>query len=290
MTARTPPIIDTLDALADRYDVLYCDLWGCLHDGKRVHPAAVEALRRFRAGGGTVILMTNAPRPAFSVERHLERLGAPLDCRDAVVSSGDAALESVRAGEWGRRVFHIGAEKDEAFFDGGELERVPLAEAESVVCTGLADDLTETPDHYAEVLAAAQARGLEMLSANPDIHVDVGERRIWCAGGIAQAYEALGGRSRAYGKPHAPIYALGRRLAEIVRGGEVEDARILCVGDGIGTDIAGGIAQGLDTLFISGGLAAPLMGPDPDHPVPEKLAAYLAEHRLAPTFAMGRLR
>lgn len=284
------PILRSLSELDGRYDVLFCDLWGCLHDGKRVYPAAVEALRRFRAGGGTVILMTNAPRPAFSVERHLERLGCPLDVRDGVVSSGDAALASVNAGDWGRRVFHIGADKDEAFFEVAQVERVALEEAESVLVTGLVDDLTETPDDYAPLLAAAQARALRMLSANPDVHVDVGERRIWCAGGIAQAYEALGGETAAYGKPHAPIYAMGRAMVDSLRGAPVPDARILCVGDGIHTDVAGGAAQGLDTLFVTGGLAAPQMGADVENPAPEKLEAYVAEHAFRPTAAIGRLR
>lgn len=284
------PILRSLSELDGRYDVLFCDLWGCLHDGRRVYPAAVEALRRFRAAGGIVILMTNAPRPAFSVERHLERLGAPLDVRDGVVSSGDAALVSVNAGDWGRRVFHIGADKDEAFFEATDVERVALEEAESVICTGLVDDLTETPDDYAGLLAAIRARGLKMLSANPDVHVDVGERRVWCAGGLALAYEALGGETASFGKPHAPIYALGRAMAESLAGRPIPDARILCVGDGIHTDVAGGAAQGLDTLFVTGGLAAPQMGADVENPTAELLEAYVAAQNLRPTYAIGRLR
>lgn len=290
MSPYAPPVIESLDEISDRYEALFCDLWGCLHDGTRVYPAAAEALRRFRARGGVVVLMTNAPRPAFSVERHLERLGATEDVRDAVVSSGDAAVESVNAGEWGRRVYHIGAEKDEAFFEAAQVERVRLEDAESVICTGLRDDRTETPDDYRDELREAQLRGLRMLSANPDIHVDVGDRRLWCAGGLARFYEAMGGTSRSYGKPHPPIYRLGRREAERAAGRAIEDSRILCVGDGIHTDIAGGLAEGMDTLFVTGGLAAPEMGPDPEHPERARLAAYVGEHRLAPTWAIGRLR
>lgn len=290
MTTPVPPILDSLADLAGRYDALFCDLWGCLHDGRRVHADAVAALRAFRGEGGVVVLMTNAPRPAFSVARHLDRLGAPSDIRDAIVSSGDAALESVNAGEWGRRVHHIGAEKDEAFFEVAQVERVGPDEAESVICTGLRDDLSETPDDYLEELRALRARDLPMLSANPDVHVDVGARRLWCAGGLAQAYEALGGTTRSYGKPHAPIYRLGRARAEAAAGRPLQDARILCVGDGPATDIAGGAAQGLDTLFVASGLAAAEMGPDPAHPDPGRLAAYLAAHGAAPRWAIGRLR
>jgi HAD superfamily hydrolase (TIGR01459 family) len=290
MTPPAPPIIDSLDCIADRYDALFCDLWGCLHDGVRIHREAAEALRRFRAGGGVVVLMTNAPRPAFSVARHLGRLGASEDLRDSIVSSGDASIRSVNAGEWGRRVYHIGAEKDEAFFEVAQVERVPMPDAESVICTGLRDDRTETPEDYRDELREAQLRGLPMLSANPDIHVDVGGRRAWCAGGLAQLFEALGGRSRSYGKPHAPIYDLGRRQAESALGRPLEDSRILCIGDGIATDIAGGVAEGLDTLFVAGGLGAAELCDDSGDPQPERLTAYAARHRVSPTFAIGRLR
>lgn len=290
MSPTVPQIIESLAEISDRYDALFCDLWGCLHDGARIYPAAAAALRAFRARGGVVVLMTNAPRPAFSVERHLTRLGATGDVRDAVVSSGDAALESVNAGEWGRRVYHIGAEKDEAFFEVAQVERVAMDEAESVICTGLRDDETETPEDYRDELREAQLRRLPMLSANPDIHVDVGDQRRWCAGGIAQLYEAMGGMARSYGKPHPPIYRLGRARAEAAFGRPVDDERILCLGDGIHTDIAGGIAEGLDTLFVAGGLAAAEMGPDPEHPEPARLARFVAGHRLTPRWAIGRLR
>ncbi|MEM1314574.1 MAG: TIGR01459 family HAD-type hydrolase [Pseudomonadota bacterium] len=287
-----PRILQSLDEIAADYDVLFCDLWGCLHDGVRAYPAAVEALRRFRRAGGAVVLMTNAPRPGPAVLRQLARLQAPEDCWDAVVSSGDAALEAVAAGRWGTKVFHIGDDlRDQPFFDAApQLERVAMADAESVVVTGMRDDRAETPDDYADELRELQLRGLRMLNANPDLHVDVGEERRWCAGGLAAAYEAIGGESEAYGKPHPPIYAAGRRLAESSLGREVEDDRILCVGDGILTDVTGAAGEGLDAIFITGGLAAPRMGPDVETPDPARLEEFLAEHRLAPRFAMGRLR
>ena len=283
-------LITGLSEVQDDYDLLFCDLWGCLHDGLRVYPAAVEALRGFRAAGGTVALMTNAPRPNSSVERQLGRLGAPRDCWDLIVSSGDAALEAVKAGRWGRRVYHIGADRDESFFDEAPVERVAMKEAETAIVTGLRDDSTETPEDYRDELREMQLRGLRMLSANPDIAVDVGSKRVFCAGALAAAYEAIGGESVAYGKPHPPIYDLARRRAESLAGRPFEAERILCVGDGILTDVAGGIAEGLDVLFVTGGLAAERLGPDPERPEPGKLDAYLAEHRLSPRYAIGRLR
>lgn len=278
------------------YSALLCDLWGCLHDGHRPFPAAVAALQGFRARGGKVVLLTNAPRPNAAVIRQLDRMGLPRDTWDLVVSSGDAAQEGMLAGLVGRRVFHIGAEKDEPFFTEGAdpaalatIARVPLSEAEGIVCTGLAQDLSETPADYAATLHAAHGLGLPMLCANPDIVVDMGEKRLWCAGALARDYEAIGGRALYFGKPHSPVYALvRRRLAEI--GGDAPDDRILAVGDGIDTDIRGGLAEGIDTLYVTGGIHAADFGPDPEAPGPDRLDAWLDARQVSPTAAIARLR
>lgn len=288
-------IIENLSELEPGHTLLYCDLWGCLHDGVRAFPAAVAALRRFREGGGAVVLLTNSPRPERSVMAQLEGLGAPRDCYDLVVSSGDAAQEALSAGQFGRRVFHIGPERDLAFFSDAEgqpfdIERVPLAEAESIVCTGLFDDRTETPDDYRAILLEAKTRDLKLLCANPDVIVDVGETRIYCAGAIAAAYAERGGRSFYFGKPHAPIYALARRRMIELRGYDTPSDEILCIGDGIATDVQGAISEELDILFVTGGLAAADTATSADGgPDPEMLARYLAASRLTPTCAIRRL-
>jgi HAD superfamily hydrolase (TIGR01459 family) len=288
-------IIRSLDDIDPGYRVLYCDLWGCLHDGVRAFPAAVAALERFRAGGGTVALLTNSPRPEGSVMRQLEALGAPRSCYDLVVSSGDAAQAAMVAGQFGRRVHHIGPERDLAFFEDEQgqpfdVERVPIEEAEGIVCTGLFDDRVETPEDYRAQILYGKTKGLKLLCANPDVIVDVGDRRIYCAGAIAAAYAEAGGRSYYFGKPHPPIYALVRaRLIE--RGIEVQPDEILCVGDGIATDIAGAMGEGLDALFVTGGLAAEETGTSATAgPDPAKLAAFLAPSRLSPKLAIGYLR
>ena len=176
-------IIRSLDEIDPGYSALYCDLWGCLHDGVRAFPAAVAALERFRAGGGRVVLLTNSPRPAGDVARQLDMLGAPRSCWDVIVSSGDAAQAAMAAGQFGRRVYHIGPERDLGFFrdaDGRpfDIERVPLEEAEGIVCTGLFDDRRETPDDYRATILYGKTKGLKLLCANPDIVVDVGDTRI----------------------------------------------------------------------------------------------------------------
>jgi HAD superfamily hydrolase (TIGR01459 family) len=292
-------IIRSLADLSGRYDAVFCDLWGCLHNGKTAFPAAVAALQGFRKAGGKVVLLTNAPRPAASVIKQLQGLKVPRDAWDIVVTSGDAAQMGMLSGAVGQMVHHIGAPKDEVFFtdfadDLREfaltqpvIHRVPLEEAQGIVCTGLKDDMTETPDDYRATLLMAKTLGLPMLCANPDIVVDLGDKRLYCAGALAQLYEQMGGTALYFGKPHPPIYDLARRrLAE----SGVSDPQVLCIGDGIATDIQGGMGEGLDTLFITGGLAADEFGPDVQNPDPGLLTAWLGERQMSPTFAMGYLR
>lgn len=292
-------IIRSLADLSGRYDAVFCDLWGCLHNGKTAFPAAVAALQAYRAAGGKVVLLTNAPRPKASVVKQLQGLRVPTDAWDIVVTSGDAAQMGMLSGAVGQMVHHIGAPKDEVFFtDFAEdlrdyaltqpvIHRVPLEEAQGIVCTGLKDDLTETPDDYRASLLMAKTLGLPMLCANPDIVVDLGDKRLYCAGALAQAYEAMGGTALYFGKPHPPIYDLARR--RLTESG-VSDPQILCIGDGIATDIRGGMGEGLDTLFITGGLAAEEFGADVENPDQALLDSWLAAQEMSPTFAMGRLR
>jgi HAD superfamily hydrolase (TIGR01459 family) len=293
-------IVPTLAAVSGRYDAVFCDLWGCLHNGVAAFPEAVAALQGYRARGGQVMLLTNAPRPKSTVEEQLHRLGVPRDAWDEITSSGDAAQMAMVSGAVGRRVYHIGAPKDEPFFTDyapdvaafaasqPPISRVPLDQAEGVVVTGLVDDLTETPDDYRATLLMAKTLGLPMLCANPDIVVDMGAQRLWCAGALARDYDAMGGRTLYYGKPYPPIYDLARRRLAAVSGRD--DAQILCIGDGIDTDIRGGIGEGLDTMFITGGIDAPAFGTDPANPDPTLLEGWLAEQKLSPTFALGLLR
>lgn len=286
-------IIPSLAQIGGDYDVLFCDLWGCLHNGKRPYPAAVAALQAFRAQGGRVVLMTNAPRPNPYVIAQLDRMGVPRDAWDIVVSSGDAAQEAMFSGAVGRRVWHIGTDKDDGFFDdipaefrdAPPIRRVPLAEAEGIVATGPFDELTETPGDYHDRLTQARDRGLPLLCANPDLIVDMGETRIYCAGALAEYYEGLGGTSLYFGKPHRPIYDRARRLLDLA-----PDARILAVGDGIFTDVKGALDQGIDVLFVTGGLAAEAMGADVENPDGDLLLGWLDDHGLAPHYSIGRLR
>jgi HAD superfamily hydrolase (TIGR01459 family) len=292
-------IIASLSQISTRYDAVFCDLWGCLHNGKTPFPAAVAALQAFRAQGGRVVLLTNAPRPNSSIVKQLDDMGVPRDAWDLVVSSGDATQQALLSGAVGTRVYLIGALKDEPFFTDfsedlqslaaqTEIQRVALKDATGIVCTGLADDLTETPADYRATLLMGKTLDLPMLCANPDIIVDMGDKRLYCAGALAADYEEMGGTVMYFGKPHPPIYDLARRRLAAM--GLRDDAGILCIGDGIGTDVQGAMGEGLDVLFVTGGIAAAEFGADSANPNKDLLETWLSEKMLSPTFSIGLLR
>ena len=289
-----------LDALADiggRYDVLYCDLWGCLHNGLELYPAAVAALRDFRAKGGAVVLMTNAPRTHGTVARRLDRMGLPGDAFDVIVASGDATQEAMLMGVAGRKLWHIGPDSDEDLFndrpeelaDQPPIERVDFNLAEGIVCTGPFDADNYDPEDYRGRFLSTKTRGLTMLSANPDVVVDYGDRRIHCAGALAQLYAEMGGEVLSFGKPHPPIYDLARRKLG-AKGITYSNDQVLAVGDGIHTDIAGAQAEGIDAIFLTGGLEAERFGANGEDPQLEALRVWLDEQQIHPKYAMGRLR
>ena len=236
-------LVARLDEIAERYRVILCDLWGVYHDGVAPHAEAVDALRRMRQAGKAVILLTNAPRPHFSVARQLAAMDAPPDSFDGIVTSGDATIAALEQGQFGETCHHVGPPRDEDLFVDLGIERRPLAEADFILCSGLNDDATETPADYAPLIEAGMARDLSMLCANPDIVVDRGETRIFCAGAIAEAYEKAGGTALYYGKPHAPIYRLALDKAAELSGERPDPSAVLAIGDGAGTDIAGGGAR-----------------------------------------------
>ncbi len=289
-------IITRFDEISHQYEVAFVDLWGCLHNGVAPFPEAVAALAKFRDQGGTVLLLTNSPRPKQSVIEQLDGLGVPRDIYQEVATSGDSARAALAAGSFGHKVFHIGPERDLSFFEPSDfipglanITRVPMDQAEAVVCTGLFDDQTETPEDYAAILLDAHNRGLKMLCANPDIMVDLGHKRIYCAGAIAQAYAERGGEAFYFGKPHPPIFDLARNRLTALLGRVVIDKKIIVIGDGINTDIRGALQEDLDSLFITGGLAATETGTD-GQPDPQKLEQFMRKSQAGTTYAIGHLR
>jgi HAD superfamily hydrolase (TIGR01459 family) len=267
-----PRLISGLSQIASNHDALICDVWGVVHDGQRHHAAAADALYRFKEKHGPVVLLTNAPRVPAEVAIQCTRYGLPPDCYDAIVSSGGAAREELirRSSDRTLPLFYIGPDRDLPMIQGLDIRRSGIGEAEVILAIGLRDDMNETPADYAGELAALAARNLTMLCANPDLVVHRGERLLYCAGSLAQAYEAMGGRVVYYGKPHLPVYestlaTLGTMLGH-------EPRRPLAVGDGLLTDIKGANAAGIEALFIADGVHG------------EEVEPYSADH-LAALFA-----
>jgi HAD superfamily hydrolase (TIGR01459 family) len=248
-------IIERFAPLARDYDALFCDVWGVVHNGIVAYAPACEALARFRAGGGTVILITNAPRPGGAVERILDRLGVAREAYDAIVSSGDVTRNIV-ADRRSASVFHLGPQRDLPIFAGLDVSFAPLETADYVVCSGLFDDTIETPESYRETLALMRRRALFMVCANPDIMVERGETLVYCAGALAEAYAALGGEVLYCGKPFSPIYQAARAEAAKRRGAAPSLRRVLAIGDSVRTDLRGAASFGIDCVFVTSGIHA----------------------------------
>ena len=287
-------IISALPDVSDQYDALFVDLWGCVHDGRKALPDAVAALQAYRKTGGKVVLVTNSPRPRTGVEKQLQQFGVPEDAWDSIATSGDSARSAMFRGAVGEKVWFIGHPAERKFFEPlailenpVNVETVPLAEADGIVCTGPVDPMAD-PEIMRPEFEQAIARGLKLLCANPDIVVDRGEVREWCAGALAALYTEMGGESLYFGKPHGPIYDLARRRLAALEV-DIPDSRILAIGDGILTDVKGAMDEGIDSLFITGGLAAAETATT-QQPDEDKLRAYLDREASSPTYAIGFLR
>ncbi|HXW42873.1 MAG TPA: TIGR01459 family HAD-type hydrolase, partial [Xanthobacteraceae bacterium] len=247
--------IESFEPLSRDYDVLFCDVWGVVHNGLAAFATACDALTRFRRRGGTAILITNAPRPGAAVARILDRLGVPRQAYDAITSSGDVT-RGIVAARLADAVFHLGPQRDLSIFTGLDVKFTSLQSADYVVCSGLFDDTTETPDSYRDMLRAMHARSLFMVCANPDIVVERGETLVYCAGALADAYAALGGDVLYCGKPHAPIYEAALAAAASLRGVTAPRNRVLAIGDSVRTDLKGAAAFGIDYMFVTSGIHA----------------------------------
>ncbi len=245
--------VEHLRELTSDTDVILSDIWGVVHDGLHAFPAACAALRTFREGGGTVVLITNAPRPADSVQRQLRKFGVPDDTYDAIVSSGDLTRNFV-AGRIGQTMFWLGPERDNSIYRGLDAAFAPIETADYIVCTGPFDDEVETAEDYRDMMLLARQRNLPFICANPDLVVERGDRLVYCAGAIAELYRELGGEVVFYGKPHRPIYERAVTLAQEKRGRATLLSRVLAIGDSVRPAVARAPAFGIDCLFVIRGI------------------------------------
>ena len=284
LSTETIPVIDAIAPLGKGYAAWLVDIWGVMHNGVRAFPPAVEATRRYREQGGIVILLSNSPRPSKPLQRQLTNLGASKESYDTTVSSGDLTRHEL-AKHAGARIFHLGPERDLPIFKDLDLTRVDAKDAELVVCTGLFNDDTETPEDYEVLLRELAGRKLTMICANPDHLVERGHNLVYCAGALAQIYEEDGGKVIYAGKPYAPIYELAEETIAGIAGRKVPRSEILAIGDGIRTDMAGAAEFGLDAVFVASGLHVGPCGEGLD----DLRLAELFEGRKAPRAAMPAL-
>jgi HAD superfamily hydrolase (TIGR01459 family) len=283
-------IISGLENLADQYDGAILDLWGVLHDGERPMPGALDCLKRLRAAGWRLVLLSNAPRRAAPVAEQIAGFGIPEDSYDGLITSGDLTRDALAdPDDWhralGPRFFHLGPERDWGLLDDLPYERVEhCKDSNFILNTGLFDDETETEEDYQEFLAEALARQTPMICANPDRVILRGDRRISCAGAVAAAYEVIGGKVQYHGKPDSGAYvACFSRLAGIPK------ERIVAVGDSLSTDIAGAVRAGIDSVFVFSGIdGGDLRGMLSDAAIhPARLEELLAGASAVPTRALG---
>lgn len=286
-TQDPPIVIEHAGPLLAEYDVLVCDVWGVVHNGETAYSAAGEALSQFRAAGGTVVLLSNAPLPRASVERLLGEKHVRRDAWDVIVSSGDITRTHVFSKGF-QRLHHIGPARDLPLFEGIAAIRTALPDAQAIVCTGLNDDVNETAESYRGVLEEALARMLPLVCANPDLIVDVGGRLLPCAGVIGALYEEMGGAVYWAGKPYAPAYQMALAAAAALRGNDIDPERVLAVGDALRTDIAGAVAFGLDALFIAQGIHREDVMPEGKID-PVKLDSFFRAAAFRPVAAMKEL-
>lgn len=279
---------DRFSTLAAGYDVVLCDVWGVVHDGVAAFPEACDALARYRAGGGTVILITNAPRTGESVARQLDGFGVPRAAYDGVVSSGDVTREVV-AHRRGQSLFHLGPQRDISIFSGLDVHFAPVESADYVVCSGPFNDEVETAEDYRDLLGIMRARSLFMVCGNPDVVVERGDKLVYCAGAIADLYASLGGEVLYAGKPHRPIYDNAMRKAESRRGSPIALPRVLAIGDSLRTDLKGAAALGIDCLFVTAGIHAEELG-GRDNPDPSALDRIFAAAGVWPKAVARKLK
>jgi HAD superfamily hydrolase (TIGR01459 family) len=248
-----PAAIAGLSEIAADYRFILSDVWGVLHNGVRGYEAAAGALARFRAQGGRVVLITNAPRRARQIVEMLARFKIDPASYDEIVTSGEVARLILKK-QPAARIYHLGPDRDRPIYDGLPNMFVDEAEADLISCTGLFDDTKETPDDYRDQLERLAKRKVPMLCVNPDRVVERGGDLVWCAGALADVYEAYGGSTAIVGKPYAPIYDMALDRFATLAGAPVSKGEVLAIGDSAPTDVRGAHDQGFDVLFVTGGI------------------------------------
>jgi HAD superfamily hydrolase (TIGR01459 family) len=247
-------VLNGLREIAENFDLVLMDLWGCVHDGVRPYPAALDCLARLRDAGKAVAILSNAPRRASEVEAKLTEMGIDRSLYTGMFTSGEETWKYLNTRpdglgqRLGRRVYAIMPDRDAGILEGLDLQRVDDIGAASFVLVTGAEDAKASAKDFDPELRTALKQSLPMLCANPDLLVHRGGVEEICAGAIAQRYESFGGRVVYHGKPHVKIYDVIFKALNVVRG------RAIGVGDSYRTDIRGAQDAGAKGVLIAGGI------------------------------------
>jgi HAD superfamily hydrolase (TIGR01459 family) len=283
-------MLEGLAPVAASYDAFIVDLWGVLHDGAKPLPGTVECLTALKAAGKRVVLLSNAPRPAAPAIARLTEIGFARALYLDLMTSGEETWRHLvqRQDPWyaalGERCYMIGPPRDLGMLDGVRAERVyDLEAADFILNTGA--DYGDTVETFEPLLQRAQARGLKMICANPDLEVMMRGRREICAGALAVRYQAIGGEVRYHGKPYRSVYETCFALL-----GDPPRARVCAIGDSLRTDIAGAKGAGIDSILVIGGIHAEGLGVTPGElPPADRLEALCAAAGVRPQAAIAGL-
>ena len=161
-----------------------------------------------------------------------------------VSTSGEVALKYLKSKYKGLKFFHVGPPRDFDLFKSFEEFKVnSLDESDFIICTGLYDNFSENLDYDKHLLKNKIDK--KMVCTNPDLVVDRGTNREFCAGSVAKIFEDLGGDVEYFGKPYPLIYT---------QSADIKNKNILCIGDNLNTDIKGANVQNFKSLFIMNGI------------------------------------
>jgi HAD superfamily hydrolase (TIGR01459 family) len=247
--------IDGLREITDQFDLFLVDQYGVLHDGVAAYPGAIDGLIKLASHGRKIVVLTNSGKSSAANRARLDALGF-ADCGfNAVVSSGDVALQSVKNGALGPRfakgaeICVIGRHGDSYAFSSGDFTLVARPQDAAFLVFAGSDAPRTSLDSYRSMLTAAAQDGVPGLCINPDLTMIRDGALVAAPGTIARLYQSLGGTAEHIGKPHRAIFEHA-----ITTAAKSPGARAVMVGDSPEHDVAGAGAVGLATLLVRTGI------------------------------------
>ena len=234
--------LNHLAEIYKNYDTYIIDLWGVMHNGVRLNPKAIEVVKNLIKNKKKVIFLSNAPRPSKEVKKFLQELKMEDKYLQNIMTSGEAAMITLKKNIYGKYFYHLGPERDNAVFSKIKENKTSLEECNFILCTGLFDNQEGGLKYYKDLLKKHTSK--KLICTNPDLTVHRGDVEEYCAGSIAKIFESLGGKTVYFGKPYKEIYKMCFS----------EKEKVIAIGDNLNTDIKGANTMKIDSVFISEGV------------------------------------